>query len=177
MHNSVAHQAFWYCTMRKIITCSFNTYIDDTSYYGTSCHEFTVKDLKLQSLIILLLFDNLPQTTSTNIEESASHPSLLCKEATSYIRINGRPMAQGSALTRNVNIPHGSKNWLQRVILYRHKRYKCVREDCRPYQGETIYAFGMVIWWYLWINVFVWPLVFCEPRYGQSASMDCSGVI
>ena len=32
-------------------------------------------------------------------------------------------MAQGSALTRNANIPHGSKNWLQRAILYRHKRY------------------------------------------------------
>ena len=49
-------------------------------------------------------------------------------------------MAQGSALTRN-DIPHGSKNWLQRAILYRHKRYKCVREDCRQYQGETMYIF------------------------------------
>ena len=74
-------------------------------------------------------------------------------------------------------IPHGSKNLLQRAILYRHKRYICVREDCGQYPGETMCSFGMVIWWYLWINVFVWALVFCGPRYGQSASMDCSGVI
>ena len=85
-------------------------------------------------------------------------------------------MAQGSALTRN-DIPHGSKNWLQRAILYRHKRYKCVREDCRQYQGETIYIFAMVIWWNLWINVFVWAGVLCGTRIHQFASMDCSGVI
>ena len=52
----------------------------------------------------------------------------------------------------------------------------CVREDCRQYQGETIYSFEMVICRYLWIYVFVWALVFCEPRYDQSASIVCNGV-
>ena len=31
--------------------------------------------------------------------------------------------AKGSALTRNVSSPHGSKNMLQKVILYRHDKY------------------------------------------------------
>ena len=53
----------------------------------------------------------------------------------------------------------------------------CVREDCRQYQGETIYKFVMDICKYLWILVFVWALVFCGLRYGQSASLDCSGAI
>ena len=57
------------------------------------------------------------------------------------------------------------------------RRYKCVREDCRQYQGETIYAFVMVICSYLWINVFVWALVFCGIRYYQFASQDCSWFI
>ena len=34
----------------------------------------------------------------------------------------------------------------------------------------------MVIGTYLWILVFVWALVFCEPRYDQSASIECNGV-
>ena len=34
----------------------------------------------------------------------------------------GRSGAQGSALTRNVARSHGSKNLLQRAILYRHKK-------------------------------------------------------
>ena len=89
---------------------------------------------------------------------------------------NRSARAQGSALTRNGDIPHGSKNLLQRVILYRHKRYMCVREDCRQYPGETIYGFVMVICKYLWILVFVWALVFCGPRYDQSASIECNGV-
>ena len=38
----------------------------------------------------------------------------------------GRSGAQGSALTRNVARSHGSKNLLQRAILYRHKKiYLC----------------------------------------------------
>ena len=83
-------------------------------------------------------------------------------------------MAQGSALTRNGNIPHGSKNLLQRVILYRHKKIYVGKGRLQANTGETIWGFVMVYHQYLWINVFVWPLVFCEPRYGQSASMDCS---
>ena len=35
----------------------------------------------------------------------------------------------------------------------------------------------MIIHQYLWIDQFVWALVFCGIRYYQSASMDCSGVI
>ena len=35
----------------------------------------------------------------------------------------------------------------------------------------------MVIPKYLWIDQFVWVIVFCGIRYYQSASMDCSGVI
>ena len=34
---------------------------------------------------------------------------------------NGPLRAQGSALTRNFIIIHGSKNWLQRAILYRQE--------------------------------------------------------
>ena len=52
----------------------------------------------------------------------------------------------------------------------------CVREDCRQYQAETICKFEMVICKYLWILVFVWALVFCEPRYDQSASIEYNGV-
>ena len=35
----------------------------------------------------------------------------------------------------------------------------------------------MVFHQYLWINVFVWALVFCGIIYYQYASMDSSGVI
>ena len=35
---------------------------------------------------------------------------------------NGSPGDQGSALTRNVARSHGSKNLLQRGILYRHEK-------------------------------------------------------
>ena len=34
----------------------------------------------------------------------------------------------------------------------------------------------MVISKSFWIVVFVWALVFCEPRYDQSASIECNGV-
>ena len=46
--------------------------------------------------------------------------------------------AQGSALTRNVSSSHGSKNLLQRAILYRHEKILLGREDCRPGPKETI---------------------------------------
>ena len=51
-----------------------------------------------------------------------------------------------------------------------------VREDCRQYQGETIWGFVMVICKYLWIYVFVWALVSSGLRYYQSASIECNGV-
>ena len=57
------------------------------------------------------------------------------------------------------------------------RRYKCAREECRHYQGETICTLVMVVCSYLWINVFVWADFFCGIRYYQFASLDCSGVI
>ena len=54
-------------------------------------------------------------------------------------RILGHFRAQGSALTRNVSRSHGSKNLLQRAILYRHERILLGREDCRPGPKKTIY--------------------------------------
>ena len=86
-------------------------------------------------------------------------------------------MDQGSALTRNVDIPHGSKNLLQRVILYRHKKYYCVREDCRPRPAETIYDIWMVIGPYLWIAQFVWARAVCGTKIACPAAVDCSGTI
>ena len=98
-------------------------------------------------------------------------------------RPRGPFRAQGSALTRNVARSHGSKNLLQRTILYRHKRvYRHKRnyhgrEDCRPRPGETICRIWSVFHSYLWIFVFVWARVLCGTRTHQSASVDCSGVI
>ena len=51
-------------------------------------------------------------------------------------------MAQGSPLTRNANIPHGSKNLLQRVILYRHKKIYVGKGRLQANTGETICSFG-----------------------------------
>ena len=92
-------------------------------------------------------------------------------------RHRGRFRAQGSALTRNVTRSHGSKNLLQRVILYRHKRYYCVREDCRPRPSETIYDNWMFICPYLWIAQFVWARALYGLRIICSAAVDCSGTI
>ena len=72
-------------------------------------------------------------------------------------------------------IPHGSKNLLQRVILYRHKKILCRQGWWRAISGRNY----MYFWdGYLMISL-DWSirLIFCEPRYGQSASMGCSGVI
>ena len=53
-------------------------------------------------------------------------------------RILGPFRAQGSALTRNVSSLHGSKNLLQRGILYRHEKILLGREDCRPGPKKTM---------------------------------------
>ena len=47
----------------------------------------------------------------------------------------------GFALTRNVSSSHGSKNLIQRAILYRHERILLGREDCRPGFKKTIYIY------------------------------------
>ena len=72
---------------------------------------------------------------------------------------NGRIRAQGSALTRNVARSHGSKNLLQRVILYRHKKIYVSKGRQQARTSETICTFEMVDCPYLWINVFVWARV------------------
>ena len=60
-------------------------------------------------------------------------------------RDNGSPGAQGSALTRNVARSHGSKNLLQRAILYRHKKIYVSKGRLQANKGETICRFGLVI--------------------------------
>ena len=60
-------------------------------------------------------------------------------------RPRGPFRAQGFALTRNVARSHGSKNLLQRAILYRHKKIYVGKGDGEQYQGETICKFEMVI--------------------------------
>ena len=58
--------------------------------------------------------------------------------------ILGHFRAQGSALTRNVSRLYGSKNLLQRAILYRHERILLGRGDCRPGPKKTICKHVMV---------------------------------
>ena len=55
--------------------------------------------------------------------------------------------------------------------------YIGVREDCRQYQGETLYILDVVYHQYLWIDKFVWARVLCGTRYYQYASLDCSEII
>ena len=73
----------------------------------------------------------------------------------SQTRSRDRFKAQGSALTRNELFYMARRTCFQRAILYRHKRYYCVKEDCRPRPAETIYKFGMVIGPYLLIDQLV----------------------
>ena len=90
-------------------------------------------------------------------------------------RPRGHFRAQGSALTRNVDILHGSKNLLQRGTLYRHEKILLGREDCRPGPKKTIYKNLMVFHPYLGIAVFVWARAFCGTRIDCCAAVDCSG--
>ena len=57
----------------------------------------------------------------------------------------GAFIAQGCALTRNVARSHGSKNLLQREILYRHKKIYVSKGRQQTYISETICTFVMVI--------------------------------
>ena len=86
-------------------------------------------------------------------------------------------MAQGSALTRNVIQYMARRTCFKEQYYTDTRRYICVREDCRQYQGETMCIFVMVFHQYLRIGQFVLDLVLCGTRYYQSASVDCSGVI
>ena len=69
------------------------------------------------------------------------------------------------------------RNCLKEQYYTDMRRYICVREDCKQYQAETMCKFWSVFHQYLRIGQFVWARVVCGPRYYQSASLDCSGVI
>ena len=86
-------------------------------------------------------------------------------------------MAQGSALTRNVILYMARRTCFKEQYYTDTRRYICVREDCRQYQGETMCIFVMVFHQYLRIDQFVWARVLLGTRYYQSAFVDCSGVI
>ena len=76
-----------------------------------------------------------------------------------------------------MNFTHGSKNWLQRAILYRHKEFLLSREDWSFKPGETICTFWSVYSRFLKINVFVWDGAVCGPRYDQSPWLGTSPVL
>ena len=51
---------------------------------------------------------------------------------------------QDRVLTHSVESSHGSKNLLQRAILYRHKEILLGREDWSFEPGETTYTIWLV---------------------------------
>ena len=69
-----------------------------------------------------------------------------------------------------MNFTHGSKNWLQRAILYRHKELLLSREDWSFKPGETICTFWSVFLDFLWIDQFVWARALYATRYDHSPS-------
>ena len=70
----------------------------------------------------------------------------------------------------------GSKNLLQRAILYRHKGILLGRDDWSFKPMKTICKNGLVFHWYLWIHQFVWARAVCGTRYGQSPWVGTSPV-
>ena len=86
-------------------------------------------------------------------------------------------MAQWSALTRNVILYMARRTCFKEQYYTDTRRYICVREDCRQYQGETMYILMIVFHKYIRIAQFVLARVLFATRYYQSASLDCSGVI
>ena len=60
---------------------------------------------------------------------------------------------------------HGSKNLLQRAILYRHEKILVGRGRRLAKTSETIYDIWSVFHPYLWIAVFVWARAVCGARY------------
>ena len=92
-----------------------------------------------------------------------------------FDKILGHFRAQGSALTRNVSSSHGSKNLLQRAILYRHEMILLGREDCGPGPKKTICKNMMAFHIFLGMHQFVWARALCCIRCGCPAAVDCSG--
>ena len=72
---------------------------------------------------------------------------------------------------------HGSKNLLQRAILYRHKELYLRREDWSFKPCETMCIFKSGFLDFLKIGQFVWARGFCGTRICWSVSVDCSGTI
>ena len=64
----------------------------------------------------------------------------------------------------------GSKNLLQRAILYMHKELLLRREDSSFKPGETMCTFWSVFSRFLKMNVFVWVRVVCGVRTHHSGS-------
>ena len=59
-------------------------------------------------------------------------------------RPGDRLRAQGSALTRNDGLYMARRTCFKEQYYTDTRRYICVREDCRQYQGETMYILVMV---------------------------------
>ena len=81
------------------------------------------------------------------------------------------------ALAHNANIPHGSKNLLQRGILYRHEKILLRQGRLQARPKKTIWGNVAVFHGYLEIDQFVWARAFCEIRISCPAAVDCSGTI
>ena len=75
------------------------------------------------------------------------------------------------------------KEHMARRTCFREQYYTGTRgitesgRDCRPMPAETICTIWSVYQPYLWIDQFVWALVFCGTRYYQSAWLEYSGTI
>ena len=116
--------------------------------------------------------------TPGHCQESASHTSLLCRDAICrFFGPRDRLRAQGSALTRNDQFHMARRTCFREQYYTGTRRYNTGREDCRPRPAETIYGNLMVFHQYLWIAEFVWAELVCGTRKYQSASVDRSGVI
>ena len=67
---------------------------------------------------------------------------------------------------------HGSKNLLQRAILYRHKELYLRREDWSFKPCETMYIFESRFLDFLKIGQFVWARAWCGTRYDHSGPVE-----
>ena len=83
--------------------------------------------------------------------------------------------AQESALTRNVSSPHGSKNLLQRGILYRHEKILLRQERSQARTRKNYVGKSNGFRLHLGIDKFVWARVLCGTRICCCAAVGCSG--
>ena len=76
-----------------------------------------------------------------------------------------------------LNTPHGSKNLLQRGILYRHEKISLGRGRQQARTQENYMQKLVGFQRFLWIDQFVWARALCEIRISCPAAVDCSGTI